>query len=97
MEDVAMKMTDELKQLWIDRAGKLPDGPNWLKDNYEAAVDRLQEHPDARYVSVRTPGGWVVDRGLWAPNGDLLTPEEARRYAFEVLAIADLAEIEDKK
>jgi hypothetical protein len=92
-----MKMTDELVQLWIDRAGA---DVNWLIANYEAAVagvhDRSDEVEPVDYVGTSSDWG-ISRRGLYDDQGLVVTIENARSIAFEILALADLAEIEGKK
>lgn len=88
-----MKFPDSLRALFIDRLTK---NQAWFADNYAAAVERVKDHsgdPDPYWESQANemsacPGPVLLDE-----FGGEETPTQARERAFELLALADLAEI----
>lgn len=93
-----MKYPDDLNAIWQDRA-IAPNRAGWFTAGYEAAIERIEDHTD----DPRNPyyyGPKFDGSGFQALDGPLvndefceLKPDEAREIAFEMLALADLAEI----
>ena len=88
-----MKLPDSFRALWQRRAAQ---SPNWFKDQYEAAADRVQDHTDNSenpYWFAPAAGfDAIPDEDIRDELGATYTPEEAREMAFELLVLADLLE-----
>jgi hypothetical protein len=89
-------MTDELRALWQGRA-VMETSSGWFADGYEAAMRRIEDCtdlPDNPYwrspadESSAIPG----DDTIWDEMGGPESIENARRRAFELLVLADLAQ-----
>lgn len=90
-----MNLPDDLR---VKLEARATSDPQWFPRGYEEAVARIDEHgPDepggpcchAKGVSMDALGnGDMTDEfgGDW-------TPDDVRRQAFEMLALADLAEV----
>ncbi len=92
-----MKLPDKLAQVWQDRAVEEPAG--WFVKHYNEAVERIEDRTDdprnPYYYGPEFDGSGF--QGLDGPiiNDEFseLKPDDARKIAFEMLALADLAEI----
>jgi len=86
------EMTDELRALWQRRQ----DRP-WFVNQYEAALARIEDHtgdPSNPYFEAPADGTSAIPgcEVLADVMGSEMPVEEARSIAFELLALADLAE-----
>lgn len=86
------EMTDALRAEWQRRWA----GGDWFTSRYEAALSRIEDHTDGDnpYWLAPADGTSVVpgDSELFDEMGGEESPEDARKRAFEILALADLAE-----
>ncbi len=91
-----VEMTDELRALWNERM--VFTASHWWTSNYESAMARIevQGPPEdaaacwwqgSEGVSVDLVGG-----STWDCLVEPQSPDHARRCAFELLVLADLAE-----
>ena len=86
------EMTDELRALWQSRQ----DRP-WFVNQYEAALARIEDHTDDDanpYFEAPADGTCAIPgcEALGDAMGSEIPIEEARSIAFQLLALADLAE-----
>lgn len=100
-----VEMTDELRALWWKRRGQILQdakregsiSSDWWTGQYEAALSRIKferktsDGPSYWSASATEMFAWVGDDTLW-DCGWPVSIENARRVAFETLALCDLAE-----
>lgn len=87
-----MTFPQRLLEVWQKR---IADNPSWWSHAYEAAVERIEDKTDAEdpyWYSADSEYDATTDGMVNDPFGGHATPEETRRFAFELLALADLAE-----
>lgn len=93
-----MKLPEAFVRLWHSRGSA---HPHWLSEQYERAAERVQDrtndHPQNRYYcnsaethSVMLGEPLVHDDAF----GGYTSPDVIRKEAFEMLVLADLAEIQ---
>ena len=83
------ELPPSLKALWRDRHAA------WWKQHYEDAVARIEDHTDVpENPYYEAPEAY--HSAHWGPLilddvGGEMTPDDARRFAFDLLVLADLA------
>lgn len=84
-----MEFSADLKALWRDRHAA------WWKQHYEEAVarieDRTNDPENPYYFSPTTEHASYYGPVILDDLGGEMTPDEARRWAFDFLVLADLA------
>jgi hypothetical protein len=87
-----MDFPEELVELWRGRGAD----PAWFKEHYEAAVGRLEDHRDIEDPYVSGPhdtfAALLRDGTIQDEIGGQMPVDRARDEAFELLALADIAE-----
>lgn len=84
-----MEFPADLKTLMRDRHAA------WWKQHYEDAVNRIEDRTDdpenPYYLSPATEHSAYYGPRVLDEFGEGMTPDEARRWAFDFLVLADLA------
>lgn len=89
-----MNQPDVITRLWQKR---MFESPTWWALQYEAAMSRIEDCTDKEdpyWYSPATEHDTTVNDGMVNdPYGGHADADEIRRCAFELLALADLAEV----
>ncbi len=89
-----MIFPQRLLEVWQKR---IADDPSWWSHAYEAAVDRIEDHSDdpsnPYWESPANESSACPGPVILGFDGSEESPDELRARAFELLALADLAEI----